>query len=551
MGRAAWIVPLVAGLVYLLYPARNVNYADDSLRWAYEITAVTVPLNSHHLYLYGMRWVWLFFHDVMYWPIDSARLLAVYASVCGAVGLFFLNRILSILRQKPLATLGTLMCAATVGYWSYSVVGDVYVPAIACMVMGLYALMRGVTSESVGPACGYMLWAVAAFVAMILHHQAFFVMVGGILPGVLLMKFPALMRRLAFAVGVPLVTGMAALALYAAVYITATPPQERHGLYRFASGYASSYAAYPDMKTVSWRNVVNMLAGETRAVIATNFLFKSESFARAVQHRFPYRHVYFYPYLVRKLSWGSVALVALSSAVVAVLAPILFAVGALRAVRDRGLACMLMLVAVPQALLFLWWEAISDEFWLWSLPIVVIMVVLGASRLPALGRRLIGTIVICLTISTLLGSQYLLADPGSDIDRVNKDYLPQIQPGDLLISIDEIISSARARRAQQQVPFRYVNLFMAAEKGRANDLEARAQGIHETVAAGGIVYVDPYVLRPPTSYLRLVETQRSDFGLEMAKVTSMLRGIETGRVKWLPLRATVDEFFAGPEWFLQ
>jgi hypothetical protein len=96
-----------------------------------------------------------------------------------------------------------------------------------------------------------------------------------------------------------------------------------------------------------------------------------------------------------------------------------------------------------------------------------------------------------------------------------------------------------------------VNLFAAAEKGRANDLEALAQGIHETVAAGGIVYVDPYVLRPPTSYLRLVETQRSDFGFEIAKVTSMLRGIEAGRVKWLPLRAIVEGFFAAPDSFLR
>jgi hypothetical protein len=236
--------------------------------------------------------------------------------------------------------------------------------------------------------------------------------------------------------------------------------------------------------------------------------------------------------------------------VVAVLVPILFVVGAIRAVKDRGLACMLLLMTVPQAVFFLWWEAISDEFWLWSLPFVAVMVVLGGSRPPALGRRLIGVIVICLTISTLLGSQSLLADPGSDIDGVNKDYLPQIQRGDLLITIDEIISSARARRAQQQVPFRYVNLFAAAEKGRANDLEALARGIYETLEAGGVVYVDPYVRQPPMSYLRLVETQRSDFPLEMARVSSMLQGIEAGRVKWLPLRATVEEFFAGPDWFV-
>lgn len=538
---AALGIALAMGALYLVSPAQSPGYADDSLRWSYEITVPGLALNTHHLYLYGMRWLW------QHVQMDSARLLTIYASIWGAIGLYFVHRLASLVAPCRYASLATLLCGFTVGYWSYAIVGDVYMPAMSCMVMGLYALCRAVMASTSRGATVLSVAAGAAFVGMILHHQAFFVLVMGVVPAVLIARFSTARRRLRAGLIATAVTGALTLAVYLVIYAATVPAAERPGFTKWAAGYASSYAAYPDMKGISVRNLVNMVAGQARALVATEFLFRSQTLAREIQDRFPYRHIYGHVYAVKDLSIAAMAAVVMSVVVIAVLVPLLALIGVLKSLRLRDVGAVLLVCAIPQALFFLWWEAISDEFWLWFLPVAALMVARGAMAWPRRGLPILTALVVAQIATSYFGSHRLIARSDLDIDAVNKDYLAQLQRGDLLIGMDEIVSAARADRAQQKTGFAYVNLFRAACKGRANDLDRLQKLIDTTVTAGGTVYVDPYVTQPPRSFVGLARSVKSDLPSEMRAVRAMLERVDPKRVKWMPLKASIVGFFEEPE----
>src|SRR5262245_14834848 len=84
---------VVALLVYALLPTRNFNYADDSLSWAHSLTQSDYLINSQHLYLNAMRWLYRLLHDAGL-TISPVTLLAFYSAVWGAIGLVILFRLL-------------------------------------------------------------------------------------------------------------------------------------------------------------------------------------------------------------------------------------------------------------------------------------------------------------------------------------------------------------------------------------------------------------------------------------------------------------------------
>ena len=114
------ILPALIFLVFALLPTQNFNYADDSLSWAYQLTQSGNLINSQHLYFNAMRWLYHLLHDAGL-TISPARLLALYSAVWGAIGLAFLYRLLVRTGSGNLALWGTLFCAFTADYWSYSI----------------------------------------------------------------------------------------------------------------------------------------------------------------------------------------------------------------------------------------------------------------------------------------------------------------------------------------------------------------------------------------------------------------------------------------------
>lgn len=529
-------------LLYGLLSSNNSNYADDALHWGYLITQSSGLINSHHLYLNAMRELYHALGSAFGAAVDPVWLLAAYAALWGAIGLVSLYRLLRLLGCGPAALPGTLVCAFATDYWAYSTVSDVYIPATALLVVGAYAFLRSLRAESAYQQTAWVSGAVLAFVLMTLHHQAYSIFVAGIAVGALLMREGLRARRLKQSAIVLVVTGLTSLAFYGVVYKT-IPNPEGKSFRAFISGYVESFDARPDQKLISFSILVNSGAGELRALFPYYVVYRSDSVTRAIQRRFPYRNVYPYPYLVRSLSPVSVALILLGAVTAGLLGAALVARGIAAAVRERDGTLALLFAMLPTALFFIWWEGISDEFWIWSIPLVAVLVAKGAATGTRWSIRFMSAVVVGLFVSSLLGAILLFADPNNDIDAVNRRYLASVGSTDLLVGFDEIQSTARARLAMQWQGFRYFNIFSHSSSWTSADLAALDREIAETLARGGMICVDSYVPHPPKSYLACISLMNREFETQRKDILDHLKAVPPARIKWMPQVATVPGYF--------
>ncbi|MEZ0340659.1 ArnT family glycosyltransferase [Mycobacterium sp. pV006] len=511
-------------LLYALLPSQNHNYADDSLSWAYQLTQSGNLINSHHLYLNPMRWLYHLLAGVGL-PVNPVTLLTCYSAVWGALGLAILYRLLVRAGLAPTALWATLLCAFSAGYWSYSIAGDVYVPATALMTFGVYCTYCGFTTQSRGAARWYAVGATVAFTMMIAHHQAYAVFVLGIAPAIWLMRGAAPTRRLLIGVAVPIAVCMLALVTYTVAY-SSLPQDEQHGFGQFGVGYVDSFEARADQKQLGVGTVVNIAAGETRALVSTNVLFRSPEVAQAIQERYPYRATYPFPYLVRDLSAPVAALVGVTAVVTLLLVVVLAIRGLWSGLRDRDLVLLAALPMIPQMLFFAWWEGISDEFSLWTLPLVAIFVAHGAAVMTRPLRRL-RVAVVCMFLSTLLGSVGLYWNPRNDIDRVNDGYVATLSSGDLLVGFEDIQSDFRIKLAADLQGFDYLNFF---DVRGPQDMGSFVSVLDAAAAAGTPIHVSPRLTHPPISALRFKESIDPDFESRRTALLGRLAVVST--VRW-------------------
>ncbi|MCG7595434.1 hypothetical protein [Mycobacterium sp. PSTR-4-N] len=491
--------------VYALLPTRNFNYADDSLSWAYQLTQPSGLINSHHLYLNGMRVLYRLLHDIGI-TVNPVELLSLYSALWGAIGLAVLFCLLGRAGLGPQALWGTLFCAFSAGYWSYSIVGDVYVPAIALMVIGFFCTYCGLTAQNPRRTAQYAVGAIVAFTAMILHHQAFAMVVVGLIPAALLMKHTGVRRRLAYAAVLPISVGLLTSASYLFAYAS-LPATQQHGIVRFGAGYVESFDPRADQKQLNLASAANMAVGQTRALVSTNVVFRSPAVAEAVAHRYPYRATYPFPYLVRNISPPAAIAIGVSAALAAVLTACLVVAGLWVGLKERGLILLVSLPMIPQALFFGWWEGISDEFALWTLPLLAIIVTRGAAQLTRPARWL-GVTVTCLFVSTLAGSTSLYWNADNDIDFVNDRYVHSLGGNDVLIGFEDIQSDFRIKLEAQQRGFRYLNYFNVRNPEQNSAFDAALQ---RSIASHANIYVSPRLSYPPQSAVVFKQSTEPQF----------------------------------------
>lgn len=527
---------VVALLVYSLLPTRNFNYADDSLAWAYQLTQSGGVINSHHLYLNAMRWIYQFL-DGAGLKISPVAFLAFYSALWGSIGLVVLYRLLLRAGMGNQALWGTLFCALSAGYWSYSIVGDVYVPAIALMMMGFYCAYCGLTVENSRSARHYAIGAVLSFVGMLAHHQAFAMLVLGLVPAALLMRKAVLHEsRMTFAVVVPAAVCMLAVALYAVGYL-ATPVSQQQGLVRFGAGYVETFDPRPDQKQISLGSLANMAAGESRALVSTNVIFRSDEVAQAIQDKYPYRATYPLPYLVRNIPGPVAALLAISACLAAVLTACLIGRGLWAGLKERGLVLLVAVPMIPQTAFFTWWEGISDEFALWTLPLLAVLVARGAAEM-VYSRRWLRAVVACLLLSTFAGSILLYWNPRNDIDFVNDEYAQRLGENDVLIGFEDIQSDFRLNLEAEKRGFTYLNYFNV---GTPNESSAFEASLESAVGSDARIHVSPRFTYPPKSAVMFKRSANSDFDSQRAAVLAELKSIRD--VDWLQPIVFSDRYF--------
>lgn len=537
--RVAFILFLVFLLLYSLLPTKNFNYADDSLRWAYELTRSGNLINSHHLYLNVMRFFYRLFRDLGL-PVDPARLLCLYSAFWGALGLAFLYMLLQRAGFGSEALLSTLLCAFTAGYWSYSIVGDVYLPSIALLVMGIYFTVGAVDSTAGTTVRTSATLAVGSFGLMLLHHQAMFVFVIGLLPAILMMTNTSVRRRTVLAVGIPSGVALMAAGAYGAAYLLGTRPGAREGFLRFCAGYVASFDARPDQKQLGVGTLLNTGAGEVRALVSTNVIFRNMDVALAVQQRYPTRAVYPFPFLVHSLPvWVAVA-VGMASAVSVLLILFLFVRGLWSGLRDRGLVTLIFIPAMVQLLFFMWWEGISDEFCLWTLPLIAICVASGAATLRRTSRWL-GTLCGLLAVSTFSGSIVLFWNPKYDVDLVNDSYARSLGPGDVLVGFEDIQSAHRIKLWAEDQGFEYVNIRDSAPKWSQREELQTLSLLDSAAREGSQIYVSPRLSFPPKNALAFMRYLNPKFDVGWA---SLLEGLKRRpSIHWLRPAVFLDHFF--------
>lgn len=529
-------------LLYALVPSRNPMYADDSLGWAEQLTRTQGLVNSHHLALNVWRWVWHALAEGAGIAISPGRLLALWSAVCGAIGLAALWRLLRRSHAAPLSLAGVLACGFTSGYWCYSIVGDVYIPAIAFLTLGTERMLAALHARDPRTATTRAIAAGLALFVGVMHHQAHAVYVVALAPAALLLQGVARARRWRVALGVPLLAGTLSLATYAAVY--SAMPRTPEGSFRgFIAGYAEHFDARPDQKRISSTTGVNALAGQARALLSYNVVFRSEALTNAIQARFPYRNVYPYPFLVRHIPAPAAVLIGLAAALAGVLTLALVIMGLALAIGERRSAFLLLLAALPQALFFMWWEGISDEFWLWTLPTLMVLAVSGAR---ALGRRAtlaMGALAVLFFVSTLFGSVLLFADPRNDIDTRNNSFVRQIAANDLLLTWDDIQSTGRVNLLRRRAPFAYFNIQAYAGHWSEADSLRMESLIATTLARGGHIWLGPYLRDMPKSNMRFILDENPGFRETYPRLLARLERLEADRVTWRRPLARVPEMF--------
>lgn len=513
-------------LLYALGPSRNFNYADDALSWAYQLTGTGGIINSHHLFLEPMRWLYRLCNGAGL-TINPVTLLALYSAGWGAAGLVVLYRLLVRAGLGTVAVWGTLFCAFSAGYWCYSIIGDVYIPATALMLIGLYFVYAGLRAEQPRAALRCGAAATVSFVAMLAHHQAFAVLVLGLLPAVWLMRKPqAPQRRMMFAVAVPMAVCTLAVALYAAAYAS-LPEGDRHGFVRFGAGYVDSFEARADQKQLGLGSVINLAAGQTRALVSTNVVFGNPEVAQTIQDRYPYRAVYPFPYLVRDIPFPVAVLLGIGALGTVLATAYLTVRGVWAGCKQRDLGVLMVVPMALQVVFFAWWEGISDEFALWTLPLLAVLVAYGAA---ATGHplRWLRPLVGALFVTTLAGSVLLYWNPHNDIDAVNDRYVTSLGGGDVLIGFEDIQSDFRIKLAADTRGFSYLNFF---NTGDARDRAEFDAALDAAIRSGARIHVSPRLTHPPESALVFKESLDPTFASGRAALLARLRTVPD--IDWL------------------
>ena len=261
--------------------------------------------------------------------------------------------------------------------------------------------------------------------------------------------------------------------------------------------------------------------------------------------------MYAYPYLVRSLDPLRVALVVAGLLAASLTGAWLVAIGFVRVCSSRGRTFAILVAGVPQAVFFVWWLGVSDEFWIWSLPLVAILASTGAvettvqagSRPDRRGGRRpspvhgVMLLVVCaagLFVSTSVGAVALFADPANDIDAVECAFAREATSRDLVLGLDRIQPAARINLWRLRQGFQYVNVFDRAAQWSDADLEAVKRAARDAVARGGRVLVGPYLSRPPGANIEWIRRLNPAFPQQWSVLMEFLRSLPPGRVEWSP-----------------
>jgi hypothetical protein len=408
---------------------------------------------------------------IMLSSYDLLRLISsIAAAATGVLFYLLLRERLGVSFQASLASTAGL--CASYGFWRYANEAEVYAPAAALIVLGLWFALGDTRTHLAGAV---VVFAVATFISIL-----------SLVPALIVVPF-LIARRHGFRTATVYV---ASLSLVVATVAYATYQLVEHG--------TSSFLAFvnpPSSATSNWiAAAAQSVVGFGQSVVAGNFLLTKPSMLDLMEREFPTKVFQEERFLAAHTSpW--MATIPFATLAILLVSLVLLGVLLLRAPRDpRGRSRLLLLFVAW--ILGYWLVAIRVDPGApeaWTLILIPIWIVVGMAvfdRVGAVPLALIWLFVGALFVHNLLGGMLLMHDASTDFNVRKSEWL-----------VDNTRSHDVVLTAAGSVFTRYLAYHADALVIGLLEPEAVERDYRLALATDGRVYITGDVLRPPP-YIR-------------------------------------------------
>ncbi len=534
ISRAIPLAALAFLLLYLFGTSRIFSYADDSLPYAAQVVFGSKPV-VHHLILSGFHAAARAFGFAERGDFLSVlAVLEAYVAFTGALALALVGVLgARWFGSTRAAVFAMLSVGFSYGFWAYSIVPDLYIPAAAFVLLAVYWADTSPRAPASAVFVRLTLAALAVLLAA-LHHQSHAV---AALP-IACVLLVARRRELAFGVRalraasfLGLTAGIGFLTFYS-VYASSSPEAK-------FTDWVRGYSAWMNMLPYDRAQLltpVYALVGIVRAIVFPEFALRFDGAYASVQDHFRLKLLLDERFLLQSFPPAAIPFLLAASAI----AVALFGAGVLRGLREsirrppEAPGFWMLAAWIPvQAALFALWEASSNEFWIWLLPgLGLIGVALPLARCASKGAgRFAAVGVACLALANgAIVSRYW--SERNCFYRVNKEFLSTLRAADLVVGAYTYSGSKLAYLMPVVVPIREFLL------GSFTMDDAELAGHLDRVEkSGGRIFIEPGLALPYPAENGLMQYQtrmtRADVEAELLELE------ELARARGIPVYAVV------------
>lgn len=489
-----YVAAPAAALALLYFAGGNRCYpiVDDALPFVLHVHGGPVII-VHHLVFVALSWLNALLGFTGADEVGGTLLLfRAYVAATSFLTLCLVG-ILSLrwFGSLRMALASIALAGFTSGYWLYSMITDMPVPATAFTLLGVYFADRSFEGHRAGYA--RLLLASLAVLAAATNHQSHAMVVIPITAVVLLWRggarpWKSRLARSAFFVGV---TGVLGLVTYYSAYLQA---DSRGDFVTFIRGMEAGGKAFPTDR-VQLITPVYAGVGISRAMVIPEYALHLDPAYESVSAHFRSRLLSKYRYAMRSLP-DSLVRIALAVTSALLVAWVLIALRALLRLRRSppphpGL-WMVVGWMVVQGLFSTWWLATSREFWIWMIPC---MSVVGTGLAFASPRGSAGRVIPWILAAALFAVNMpalsRLWNANNCLYSVNLTYRTKLRANDLVIapylySISEL-TALQESAAQTFLCHRGMFDFDDPALGRA---------LAKVREEGGRVFLDPILVMP-------------------------------------------------------
>jgi hypothetical protein len=542
-----FLIPLVSVLFLTLYLAGTseiYTYADDSLPYVAHVLA-DPKVVVHHLIL-------TVFHEATHWVglttlddfVKTLWLFKAYVACTGALTLFLVGTLFrSWFGSLELSVATMTFVGLSYGFWAYSIVPDVYVPAVAFVLLAVFWADRSCEAPGKAKSYGFLALTSISVLLAVLNHQSHGLVAVPIALILLLGRASELpvslrVRRTAF---FTLLTGTLGFAMFFVSYLAAA---SEHDFITYLRGYSAWMKMMP-YDSIQPLTPFYVLLGVSRALVFPEFALRFDQIYESVEDHFRLKLLLDERYLLRGMPELVAGFLSLANAAILLTLAVFVCRGAIAVIRRPSRSAGIWMIAlwIPiQALFFSLWESTSNEFWIWLVPGIGFVAAAGVTSWTRSSTRKVFSVfpflLVLLAVNSSVISKYWSEE--NCIYRVNKRYLTQLRAEDLVLGA---YTYPRSKLVHLRPCAAEIYEFMLGSF-TLDDPEL-APRLERVESAGGKIYLDPILSMSHASESALMAYQT---GKDRAAVERELLRLEAfAQARGIPVVAVERKASAGIE----